>query len=162
MRWNTIRLTDEGGGLFNIVAWLPTLPRESETHAITVWAQSGKHQAALRTHLVVRRKTPQAIEAAHKHLFRQGSRKQTKPDPRSQVAAEYLILATSLPAADFRGREVLAVDRLRWQLELAFNRPKSRAKLGTIRIRTEAGTRCWLYARLIVALLCDNLSQELL
>jgi hypothetical protein len=31
-----------------------------------------------------------------------------------------------------------------------------------IRTRTEAGTRCWLYAHLIVALLCDDLSQDFL
>lgn len=128
----------------------------------TVWAQSGKHQAALRTRLIVRRKTPQAIEAAHKHLRQQASRKQTKPDPRSGVAAEYLILATSLPAADFPAAEVLAVYRLRWQIELAFKRLKSLMKLGNIRTRTEAGTRCWLYAHLIVALLCDNLAREFL
>lgn len=48
MRWNTIRLTDEGGDLFDIIAWLRTLPRESETHAIPVWAQCGHNRASTR------------------------------------------------------------------------------------------------------------------
>jgi IS4 transposase len=57
---------------------------------------------------------------------------------------------------------VLAVYRLRWQIELAFKRLKSHLNIGKLRTRTEAGTRCWLYAHLIVALLCDDLSQDFL
>jgi IS4 transposase len=57
---------------------------------------------------------------------------------------------------------VLAVYRLRWQIELAFKRLKSLIKIDEIRTRTEAGTRCWLYANLIVALLADDCSQDLL
>jgi IS4 transposase len=83
-------------------------------------------------------------------------------DPRSLVAAEYLVLATSLPAGEFAAGEVLAAYRLRWQIEIAFKRLKSLLKIGKLRTRTEAGTRCWLYAHLIVALLCDDLSQDVL
>jgi IS4 transposase len=90
------------------------------------------------------------------------SRNQHQTDPRSYVAAEFLVLATSLPAEEFPAEEVLAVYRLRWQIELAFKRLKSLIKIDEIRTRTEAGTRCWLYANLIVALLADDCSQDLL
>jgi len=162
MRWNTIRLLDAADERFDIIAWLQALPRESETHEITLRAQSGQQQTPIQIRLIARRKTPPAIEAAHKHLRQQASRKQTQLDPRSLIAAEYLILATSLPAADFPATEVLAAYRLRWQIELAFKRLKSLLKIGEIRTRTEAGTQCWLYAHLIVALLCDDLSQDVL
>jgi hypothetical protein len=49
-----------------------------------------------------------------------------------------------------------------WDIELAFKRLKSLIKIDEIRTRTEAGTRCWLYANLIVALLADDCSQDLL
>ncbi|MGH8163563.1 MAG: transposase, partial [Rhodanobacteraceae bacterium] len=78
------------------------------------------------------------------------------------VAADYLVLATSLPAEAFPARQVLAAYRLRWHIELAFKRLKSLMNVDQIRTRTEAGTRCWLYAHLIVALLCDDLSQDVL
>jgi len=162
MRWNTIRLVDRQAQLFDLVAWLQAQPRESETHEVTVWAQSGKHQTPMKIRLIARRKPPEVIAAEHKRLRQQASRKQHALDPRSLIAAEYLILATSLPEGEFAATEVLAVYRLRWQIELAFKRLKSLLHLGKLRTKTEAGTRCWLYAHLIVALLGDDLSQDVL
>jgi hypothetical protein len=162
MRWNTVRLVDQAGELFDLVTWLQTRPRENETHAITVWAQSGKHQPPMKIRLIARRKPPAVIEAEHKRLRQAASRKQHKLDPRSLIAAEYIVLATSLPAEEFPAEEVLAVYRLRWQIELAFKRLKSLLHMGKLRTKTEAGTRCWLYAHLIVALLCDDLSRDFL
>ena len=98
---------------------------ESEKHEITVWACSGKHQTAKEIRLIARRKTPQAIEKTHKDWRRQASRRQHAIDPRSYVAAEFLVLATSLPVEDFPAGAVLAAYRLRWQIELAFKRLKT-------------------------------------
>jgi len=162
MRWNTIRLIDQAGELFDIIAWLKTRPCDSDTYEITASARSGKHQRPMQIRLIARRKPPEAIEATHKHLRQQASRKPTRIDPRSLIAAEYLVLATSLPAEDLPSGEVLAAYRLRWQIELAIKRLKSLMKVGEIRTRTEVGTRCWLHAKLIVALLCDHLSQDFL
>jgi hypothetical protein len=162
MRWNTVRLLDAAGDLFDTIAWLKQRPAEHETHEIMLRAQSGKHQNPIKIRLIARRKTPEAITKAHKELHRQASRKQTRLDPRSLVAAEYLVLATSLPTDEIAASEVLAAYRLRWQIELAFKRLKSLMKIGDLRAHTPAGTRCWLYAHLIIALLCDDLSQDLL
>jgi hypothetical protein len=162
MRWNTIRLVDEAGDLFDIVGWLQARPAESEVHEITVWARSGKRQTPMKIRLIARRKPPEVIAAEHKRLRQHASRKQTRLDPRSLIAAEYLVLATSLPAGEFPATEVLAVYRLRWQIELAFKRLKSLLHIGKLRTKTDAGTRCWLHAHLIVALLGDDLSQDFL
>jgi IS4 transposase len=106
---------------------------------------------------------PQAtIEAKHKPLRQHASRKQTKLNPRSLIAAEYVVLATSLAEEEFPADEVLAVYRLRWQIELAFKRLESLLHINALRTKIEAGTRCWLYAHLIVALLGDDLSQDIL
>ena len=172
MRWNTIRLVDEKGKPFDLVAWLRTRPGQSDSashevsdsasHEVTVWARSGKHQPAMKIRLIARHKPPEAIAVEHKRLHQRASRKQTRLDPRSLVAAEYLILATSLPEEEFPAAAVLAVYRLRWQIELAFKRLKSLLHIGKLRTKTAAGTRCWLYAYLIVALLGDDLSQDVL
>jgi hypothetical protein len=162
MRWNTINLLDETGKTFDLVDWLRTRPAESETHEIMAWARSGKHQTPIKIRLIARHKPPEVIAAEHKRLRQQASRKQHKIDPRTLIAAEYMVLATSLPKDEFPAEEVLAVYRLRWQIELAFKRLKSLLHMDKLRTKTEAGTRCWLYAHLIVALLADDLSQELL
>jgi hypothetical protein len=41
-----------------------------------------------------------------------------------------------------------------------FERLKSLLRIGKLRTKTEAGRRCWLYAHRIIALLCDDLSQD--
>ena len=136
MRWNTIRLVDATGALFDIIAWLKEAASESEVHEIAAWAQSGELSKPMAIRLIARRKPPEAIEKAHKDLRRQASRKQTQLDPRSLVAAEYLVLATSLPGEAFPASEVLAAYRLRWQIELAFKRLKSLMHVDEIRTRS--------------------------
>lgn len=162
MRWNTVRLLDAKGKRFDIIAWLRALPQDSDAHETVVWAQAERRGKPLRTRLIARRKTPEAIEATLKHLRRQASRKQHEINPCSLVAAEYLIVATSLAQAEFPLDEVLAAYRLRWQIELAFKRLKSLMQIDAIRTRTAAGTRCWLYAHMIVALLCQDISLDVL
>jgi IS4 transposase len=95
-------------------------------------------------------------------LRREASRKQKTLDPRSLVAAEFIILGTSLPAEGYTAGEVLAVYRLRWQIELAFKRLKSLLGMDQIPTRTERASRSWLAAHLIMALLCDDMRQEFL
>ncbi len=84
-------------------------------------------------------------------MHQNASREQTKVDPRGLIAAEYLILATSLPEDAPPACEILAVYRLRWRIELAFKRPNSPLPVDKLRTRTDAGTRFWIYAHLIVA-----------
>jgi hypothetical protein len=162
MRWNTIKLLNETGKAFDLVDWLRTRHREIETHEITAWARSGKRQTPMKIRLIARRKSPEVIEAEHKRMHQQASRKQHKIDPRSLIAAEDVVLATSLPGEEVPAVEVVTVYRLRWQIELAFKRLKSLLHIDRLRTKTEAGTRCWLYAHLIVALLGDDLSQDVL
>ncbi len=57
---------------------------------------------------------------------------------------------------------MLAAYRLRWQIELAFKRLKSLLGIDKIPTHTERASRSWLTAHLIMALLCDEASQEFL
>ena len=72
------------------------------------------------------------------------------------------MLATSLPAQGYPAAEVLAAYRLRWQIELAFKRLKSLLHIDLLPTLTPEASRSWLYAHLILALLCDDLTQEFL
>ena len=61
--------------------------------------------------------------------------------PRSLIVAEFMILATSLPKSGYRAKAVLAVHRLRWQIELTFKRLKSRLLIDQLPTWTEGGSR---------------------
>jgi IS4 transposase len=45
-------------------------------------------------------------------------------DPRSLIAAEFMILGTSLLTAGYPAKDILTVYRLHWQIELAFKQLK--------------------------------------
>jgi hypothetical protein len=162
LRWSAIRLVDAQGEVFDLTGWLAQLPDTTPIQDITLWCQSGRHQSPCRIRLIVQRKSPEALAKSLQDLRRQASRKQHTLDPRSEIAAGFMILATSLPETGFPGHEILAAYRLRWQIELAFKRLKSLLHIDKLRTRTATGTRCWVQAHLLVALLCDDQSQDIL
>jgi hypothetical protein len=160
--WNALNLSRRNGDAFDLLTHLGTLPADRAPHEVLVCAKVGPLDPPLPLRLIIQRKTPEAAEATRAALHREASRKQKVLDPRSLVAAEFMILATSLPAEGYPADEVLAVYRLRWQIELAFKRLKSLLRMDRIPTRTPLASRSWLAAHLILALLCDDLSQEIL
>jgi hypothetical protein len=162
LRWNALRLCKPNGKSFDLIKHLATLPNDAQPHEIDVHAIVARFQPTLPLRLIILRKPPEAVDASRKTLRRAASRKQKTLDPRSLIAAEFVILATSLPADGYPAEEVLAAYRLRWQIELAFKRLKSLLHIDQLPTRTTQASRSWLYAHLILALLCDDLSQEFL
>jgi len=51
---------------------------------------------------------------------------------------------------------------VRWQVELAFKRLKSLLGLDRLPAKSRPLARCWLFAHLILALLIEDISQEIL
>ena len=162
LRWKAFTLTRPDGKPFNLITHLRQLPNDTAAHEVLVQAETGRGEPPLPLRLIVLRKTPEAAAAARKQMLRAAPRQQKTVDPRSLVAAEFIMLATSLPAEQYPAEEVLAAYRLRWQIELAFKRLKSLLHLDRLPTHTPAASRSWLLAHLIVALLCDDISQEFL
>src|SRR4051812_14594345 len=160
--WNALQLTNPAGKPFDLIGYLQCLPTDQSPHEVNLRASLGRDEPALAVRLVVQRKTQEAAEATRSALRRTAARKGKALDPRSLIAADFMILATSLPKTGYSARAVLAVYRLRWQIELAFKRLKSLLHIDRLPTWTERGSRSWLYAHLILALLCDDLSQDFL
>ena len=161
LKWNAFHLTGEDGTPFDLIAHLTELPDDPVPQETCVRAlvRSG---VTMPVRLIILRKTPEAAEATRKALRAQASRKQKTLDPRSLIAAGFLIIGTSLPATLYPANEVLAAYRLRCQIELAFKRLKSLLHIDKLPAFTNVGARSWLYPHLILALLCDDLSQDVL
>lgn len=161
VRWNALRLSLPDGSAFDLIQHLQALPNDTAAHACEVLA-AVPDAPALKLRLVILRKPPEAAEATIKKMRARARKRRQQVDPRSLVAARFMILATSLPASDYPAEEILSVYRLRWQIELAFKRLKSLLHINRLPTFTERASRSWLYAHLILALLCDDLSQEAL
>lgn len=160
--WNALQLTNPAGRPFDLIGYLECLPPDPSPHEVNLRASVGRDEPALAVRLIVQRKTPEAAEATRSALRRAAARKGKALDPRSPIAAEFMILATSLPKSGYSAKAVLAAYRLRWQIELAFKRLKSLLHIDKLPTWTERGSRSWLYAHLILALLCDDVSQDFL
>ena len=161
--WNALILLDAEGRPFNLIDRLTSLPVEIRPHEWTVQAVLGhaKQSRLLPLRLIVLPLPADKAAINRKKLQRHASRSQSKLDPRSLIGSGFLILLTSLPNA-IPAAEICSVYRLRWQIELAFKRLKSLIHIDRLPTRTEPGSLSWLYAHLILALLSDDMNQELL
>jgi len=113
--------------------------------------------------LIVRRATVEAAEQALRRVRRGHSKRRSHAElqPMTVQSAGFLMVLTSLPA-DVGIDAVLAAYRVRWQVELAFKRLKSLLGLDRLPAKSRALARSWLLAHLILALLIDDLTQEVL
>jgi hypothetical protein len=157
--WNTVPLA-EGFGLF---AWLRKIPdaKAAEVHT-EIAADNKRKLPALPIRVVALRKTEVATEAARRNLLREASKKGKVPDPRSLEMAGYICLLTNVPENLLPASEVLELYRFRWQIELAFKRLKSIMDLDELPAKDPGLARTYLYAKLLGALLLDDLTERFL
>jgi hypothetical protein len=97
---------------------------------------------------------------AERRLRRKRSRKQEKVGSRGLESARYVILFTTLPESMVSTEEVLAIYRLRWQIELAFKTLKQVAGIGQVPHRLEEPGRTWLLGKVICALGLQRLANR--
>ena len=101
--WNALQLSTPRGKPFDLIGYLQRLPAGMRPHEVSLHAAAGRGEAALPLRLIVQRKTPEAAEATRLALRRAAIKKGKKLDPRSLIAAEFMILATSLPKKGYSG-----------------------------------------------------------
>ena len=73
-----------------------------------------------------------------------------------------MLILTSLDVAQFSAEDILAIYRLRWQIELLFKRLKSLLHLDELPAKDPDLVRCWIYAKLIAALLLEEVAGPFL
>lgn len=116
-----------------------------------------KDGAIIRGRLCAVKKSNEAIKAAHDKLKRKSQKNQTKTRPETFEYAKYVILFTTFPENNFSAEDVLDWYRIRWQIEITFKRFKSIAGHGHLPKQSDESSKAWLYGKLFVALLTENL-----
>src|SRR5271168_1966406 len=160
--WNSLRLLQANGGPFDLFAALAAqAEQESELQVCIHEGMTGAPPPQpLILRLVVRRKDTEQAQAEQKRLLKDARKRGKQPDPRSLEAAKYILLLTSLPAATFPPADILTLYRFRWQIELAFKRFKSLAGLDMLPAKKPELARAWIYARLIVAIIAEQIAGQ--
>jgi len=120
-----------------------------------------KRGAPLALRLVAIKKPAQAAEAARRKARRDAQREGYQISKQALAAADWVILVSSLPPAEFATADVLALYRLRWRIELGFKRLKSLIGLRGPPGTDERSARPYVLAHLLIILLLEPLVDEL-
>lgn len=156
--WNAFRLRSADGTPFDLIATLRDAGERLDQWITIVDPKKGA--APLTVRLVAARKSPAAAERDRRTIRQNAKRRGRTADARSLEAAGWIILITSLN--DFAADDILALYRLRWQIELAFKRLKSLAGLDRLQARGAALARAWIAAKLVIAVLIGMTIEEFL
>ena len=105
------------------------------------------------------RKSEEAIARAQRRIDKRQIRRVSSGTQEPREYACYVMVFTTLPAAEANGLQTLECYRQRWQIELTFKRLKSIIQLGHVPKQVDASSRAWLYAKLLVALLAERLAR---
>jgi DDE family transposase len=159
--WNSLRMLRPNGEPFDLFATLAAqTEQESEVQVRIHEGMTETPPEPLLLRLVIRRKDPQQAKAEQKRLLKDAKKRGKQPDPRSLEAANYILLLTSLPDDAIPPADILALYRFRWQIELAFKRFKSLAGLDMLPAKKSELARAWIYARLIVAIIAEQIAGQ--
>lgn len=110
--------------------------------------------------LVAVKKSPQAAAIARRKARKQAAKGRYQVSMGTLIAAEWVIIVTSLARAAFTTEDVLALYRLRWRIELAFKRLKSLIGLKGPPGTDERSAKPYLLAHLLMILLLEPLVDE--
>ena len=152
--WRSLRLLDAERKALDVMALLPPDDQPSEH---LVWVKG--LTTSLR--LIIQRIPPDKAVRQQKRVARKASKAGHEMDPRTPVAAGYLMLVTSLPAPAQPPERVLSMYRHRWQIELGFRRLKSIDGIDALPVFDPELARTWLLAHPIAAVLTDEIAIEI-
>ena len=104
-------------------------------------------------------KTDAEKEMEQKKIHRKESRKQRKLSEETRFTHNYFFVITSLEET-FSAGQILALYRLRWQVEMVFKRFKSILNMGSMPTKTAASSEVWLNCKMLIAMLIENLLSK--
>jgi len=157
--WKGARWLDAEGKPVNLIA---ELRKAAATGLIDrpIWIER-KSGPALALRLVAIKKPPQAAAEARRKARREAQREGYQISKSTLIAADWVILVTSLAVEEFTTADVLALYRLRWRIELGFKRLKSLIGLQGPPGIDERSARPYVLAHLLMILLLEPLIDEL-
>lgn len=152
--WSSARWLEADGRSYDLIRDL----LDSKTGFIDrpVWLGRKDAKAAPVAMRLVAIKMPKdkAMEAVRKARDEAKS-KQRQIHPNTVIAAEWVIVVTSLDKSEFATEAVLELYRLRWRIEIAFKRMKSLAGLAGPPGECPKVAKAWVLCHLIAVLLTE-------
>ena len=156
--WNNARWLDQEGGRVDLIALLKKA-RGKGLIDQPIWIKgSAKEPIALR--LVAIRKPKEARDLSIEKLKRHARDKGRNLKPETLVAAEWVIIVTSLNREEYPLSAISALYRLRWRVEIAFKHLKSGVGLAGPPGDDPRSARAYILCHLLLGLLTEPLIAE--
>jgi hypothetical protein len=125
----------------------------------SIWIRC-KEGAPLAVRLIAVKKPAKAAAEARRKARRAAQREGYTISKKNLAAAGWFILVTSLAPNEFATKDVLALYRLRWRIELGFKRLKSLIGLKAPPGADQRSARPYVLAYLLIILLLEPLVRE--
>ena len=154
IHWHRLALETETGKRLDLIGWLKTLSAPAEQ---MLWLTTPQGRFPLR--LLALPLPPAAAEQARARTRKANSKKVRQLSPKALYAAGFVLLLTNLPESQWPLRQVFWIYRLRWQIEIAIRRLKSLLLIDHLQAKDPDLAQTYLLAKLLAALLVDQLSQ---
>jgi IS4 transposase len=155
MPWSTLPLEHEDGEPFELLAALRSLP-EARAGQFAVQFRSAQGER-IGCRMVAIRKSEAAAAKARQRALLDARRHGAKAvNAGTLEAAGYVFVLTNLPA-EISAESVLDLYRFRWQVEIKFKSLKSVLHLGNVPARSNALLNVYIMAKLLIALLIEDL-----
>lgn len=146
-------LYDSEGNQIALTELLNSVEKESQD--FTVYYRNF-NQELKPVRLCAVQKTEQEKALAQKKIHRKESKNQKKLSDETKFTHNYFFVVTSLDER-FSADQILALYRLRWQVEMVFKRYKSILNMGSMPTKTAASSEAWLNCKMLIAMLIEKL-----
>jgi hypothetical protein len=155
INWRNVPVLGPNGQRFEIVPWLKTLTELSEK---TIWMKTP--QDWLQFRLIAAPIPPEKAEEARRRTRLRHQRKQQPLNENTLFAAGFVLLLTNLPADTWSAHMILALYRMRWQIELCIKRLKSLLNFDHLRAKEPRVVQTYLLAKLLIALMIEQMTNR--
>jgi hypothetical protein len=155
INWQNLPLWTPSGTRFALIDWLNTLTTHAE-QAVALETPHGRF--ALR--VIACPLAPEAVEEARRRARKAAQKKHHTISEATLLAAGFLLVVTDLPQAQWPIERVLWLYRLRWQVELQFKAYKSLLQFDHLRAKDPRLVRTYLFGKLLLVLLLEQLTQQ--
>lgn len=161
--WKTLRLRHVDGGAVDLEELFNQARVEGTIDQIVQVINGRKRSSpAQSVRLIIIPKPALAAERSQMLARKINQRRGHELLPQTLRAADFLVLVTSLDAQAYPADRIAELYRLRWQVELAFKRLKSLLDFSRLPAKDAELARTWLLAKLVMALLLEDLNQDFL
>lgn len=158
INWQNLPLEWADGSRVDIARLLRDWPAQQARVEYALGLPTAQGRFAVR--LILAALPQEAADRARQQIYKTHSKKGRTPDERTLLAAGFTLVLTNLPADTWPVQEVLALYRVRWQVEILIKRLKSMGHLDHLRAKDPQLAQVYLLGKLLAALFVDHLTQQ--